>query len=119
MRDKPVVYMAGCLDEKADRLMISVASTELQSRGFETIDHFDLPRGKGLSQVELQRFGNAAIGVADIVCFLPGWELVPAAVQERVRCRQWCKTVMDYDDLLLKNDQMQDFGEVCGDGSSD
>ena len=88
MRDKQVVYMAGCMDEKTDRAMTFIAKVELESRGFAVIDEYDLPRGKGLSQSERQRFGNAAIGVSDIVCFLPGWELVLAAVQERVRRRQ-------------------------------
>ena len=119
MREKPVVYMAGCMDEKTDRAMTFIAKVELEGRGFAVIDEYDLPRGKGLSQAEQQRFGNAAIGVADIVCFLPRWELVPAAVQERVRCRQWCKTALEYEELLRKNDQMQDFGEGCGDDSPD
>ena len=111
MRDKPVVYMAGCLDAHADRTMTFMAKIELESRGFAVIDEYDLPRGKGLTQAELHRFGNTALGVADIVCFLPGWELVPTAVAERVRCRQWCRTAMDYKELLRRNDQMQDFRE--------
>ncbi len=119
MKERPIVYMAGCLDANADRNMTFMAKLELESRGFALIDEYDLPRGKGLSQAELQRFGYAALGVADIVCFLPGWELVPSAMQERVRCRQWCKTAMDYNDLLRKNDQMQDFREGCGDGRPD
>ncbi len=111
MRDKPIVYIAGCLDAQADRTMTFVAKMQLESRGFAVIDEYDLPREKGLSHEELRRFGNAALGVADIVCFLSGWELVPGAVLERVRCRQWCKTAMDYAELLRRNDQMQDFKE--------
>ena len=109
MRDKPLVYIAGCLDTQADRTMTFVAKVELESRDFAVIDEYDLPREKGLSPEELRRFGNAALGVADIVCFLSGWELVPSAVQERVRCKQWGKKAMDYDDLLHKINQMQDF----------
>ena len=119
MRDKPIVYIAGCLDAQADRTMTFVAKVQLESRGFEVIDEYDLPCDKGLTPVELRRFGNAALGVADIVCFLPGWELNPSAVLERVRCRQWCKTAMDYDELLRRNDQMQDFREGGSDGRSD
>jgi hypothetical protein len=116
MRDKPVVYIAGCMDAKADRTMTFMAKLELESRGFAVIDEYDLPRDKGLTQTEQQRFGYAALGVADIICFLPEWELVPGAVAERVRCRQWCRTAMEYDDLLRKTDQMQDFREECDDG---
>jgi len=117
MRDKPVVFIAGCLDASADSTMTFIAKTELESRGFSVIDEYDLPRNKGLSGTELQRFGNAALGVADIVCFLPGWELVPSAVHERVRCKQWAKKAMDYNDLLNKTDEMQDFVEDAADES--
>ncbi|MEA4927555.1 MAG: hypothetical protein VB104_02635 [Candidatus Limiplasma sp.] len=109
MRDKPIVYIAGCLDTQADRTMTFVAKVQLESRGFAVIEEYDLPREKGLTPVELHRFGNTALGVADIVCFLPNWELNPSATLERVRCRHWCKTAMDYDELLRRNDQMQDF----------
>jgi hypothetical protein len=34
-----------------------------------------------------------------------------------VRCRQWCKTAMEYDDLLRKTDQMQDFREGWDDAN--
>ena len=111
MREQPLVYIAGCLDINGDRTMTFIAKLELESRGFAVIDEYDLPREKGLTQAELQRFGNAAIGVADIVCFLSGWELVPSAVRERLRCRQWSKTAMDYRELLRCNDQMLDFKE--------
>lgn len=116
MRERPIVYIAGCLDKQTDSTMTFIAKMELESRGFAVIDQYDLPREKGLTKVELQRFGNAALGVADIVCFLSGWEMVPGAVQERVRCRQWGKTAMDYGELLQKTDEMQDFEETSSDG---
>lgn len=109
MRDKPIVYIAGCLDAQADRTMTFIAKVELESRGFAVIDEYDLPREKGLSPDELRRFGNAALGVCDLACFLPNWELNASAVRERVLCRHWCKTALDYDELLRRNDQMQDF----------
>lgn len=111
MRERPVVFIAGCLDVKADKNMTFAAKFQLESRGFAVIDEYDLPREKGLTPAELRRFSNAVLGVADIVCFLPDWELNPSAVQERVRCRQWCRTAMEYHELLRKHDQMQDFGE--------
>lgn len=117
MRDKPVVFIAGCLDANADSAMTFIAKPDLESRGFSVIDEYDLPRNKGLTSAELQRFGNAALGVADIVCFLTGWELVPSAVQERVRCKKWAKKAMDYNDLLNKTDEMQDFVEGAADES--
>lgn len=116
MRERPIVYIAGCLDSNSDRTMTFMAKMQLESRGFSVIDEYDLPREKGLTRAELQRFGNAALCVADIVCFISGWELVPSAVQERLRCGKWCLTTMDYDELIRKNDQMQDFREAVSDG---
>ena len=111
MRDKPVVYIAGCLDEHADVNLGFSASMVLQELGYATLDEYDLPRNKGLTHAEMQRFGNAALGTSDIACFLPGWEMNPSAVRERVRCRQWGKTAVDYVDFIQRNKQMQDITE--------
>ena len=112
MRDKPIVYIAGCLDVMADQTLIFIAKTELESRGFAVIDNYDLPRNKGLMSVELRRFGNAALGVCDLVCFLSGWELNPSAVREHTLSRLWGRTTVDYEELLRRNDQMQDISDV-------
>lgn len=108
MRDKPIVYIAGCLDEHADENLGFSASMVLQELGYATMDQYDLPRNKGLTHADMQRFGNAAMGTCDLVCFLPGWEQNSSAVRERALCRQWGKTAVDYVDFIRRNQQMQD-----------
>jgi len=108
MRDKPIVYIAGCLDEHADENLGFSATMVLQELGYVTLDQYDLPRNKGLRHAEMQRFGNAALSICDLVCFLPGWEKNLSAVRERVLCRQWGKTAVDYVDFIRRNKQMQD-----------
>ncbi len=109
MRNKPIVYLAGCLDPQADHNMIFMAMVELQSLGYATIDEYDLPRDKGLSAGELRLFANAALGCCDIACFIDGWQHNPSAVRERALCKKWRKQAVDYADFIRRNEQMQDF----------
>ena len=109
MRNKPIVYLAGCLDPQADSNLIFMAMVELQSLGYATIDEYDLPRDKGLSAGELRMFANAALGCCDIACFIDGWQHNPSAVQERALCKKWRKNAVDYADFIRRNEQMQDF----------
>jgi len=116
MRDKPIIFIAGCLDALADHTMTFVARVQLESRGFAVIDEYDLPREKGLSQAETQRFGLLALECCDLVCFLPDWEKNTSATYERNLCHLEGKMAVNYEELLLRNDQMLDLTEGMEDG---
>lgn len=111
MRSKPIVYMAGCLDEAADHTMIFIIGQQLQALGYATIDEYDLPREKGLTPKELRRFSNAALISCNLVCFVDGWEKNPTAVLERALCHRWGKLAVSSRDLIRNNEQMQDIEE--------
>jgi hypothetical protein len=114
MRDKPIVYLAGCLDAQADQALIFLAAMTLQNLGYETIDEYDLPHDKGLLLGELRCFANAALGCCDIACFLEGWRKNPSAVRELALCKKWRKPAVDYADFVRKNRQMQDLTDTAG-----